>query len=103
LNLETHYVDCKTANIPGTLKGMREVLDGWLALGTANSTLVILDDLHSVVKTETEVRMFATSPFERKLMGRMLCSKMIIRILERLQSTLCMSFVNWLDEAYLYS
>ena len=57
---ETHYVDCKAANIPGTLKGMREVLDAWLALGTADSTLVIFDDLHSVVKAETEVRVFAS-------------------------------------------
>ena len=51
-----HYVDCKAANIPGTLKGMREVLDGWLGLGAADTTIVILDDLQSVVKTESEVK-----------------------------------------------
>lgn len=52
---ETRYIDCKAADIPGSLKGMREVLDGWLALGTSESALVVLDDLQSVVKTEAEV------------------------------------------------
>lgn len=82
---------------------MREVLDGWLALGTAVSTLVIFDDLHSVVKAETEVRVFATWTSYSKLMPHPPNSKMTTRILVRLQSRLCTFFASWPYEVYLFS
>jgi hypothetical protein len=59
-NTETRYIDCKALNIPGTLKGTKEVLDGWLQQGKSGRSLVILDDLHCVAKTEVEVRAFCT-------------------------------------------
>lgn len=53
--LQTKYIDCKAANIPGSLKGMRQVIDDWLKIdGLTDRALLVLDNLHSVARTEVE-------------------------------------------------
>ena len=51
----TRYVDCKSTNIPGSLKGMREIFDGWLELARDGRCFLVFDDLHCIAKTEVEV------------------------------------------------